>query len=88
MMTIEAWIALGIWFAAQITAVIITYVNVRVKIKELEINLEAAKETIKVNLHSFHIHERQNENSFDKFDKKIDNVYNSINDVKNILMNK
>lgn len=85
-MTPEIWVILGIWLVGQMTAIVVVYINVRIKLKEIEVKLEVAQKEIETNLHAFHIHERQNEKSFDKFEKKIDGVYTVINEVKKILM--
>jgi len=93
------WITIGMFGVTQLTALIITYINVRLKIKELEIKIENMKqsildkedslnEKIKTNQHSFHIHEQQNERMFDKYEKKLDDVYDVVSEVKNILINK
>jgi diaminopimelate decarboxylase len=60
----------------------------RVKIKELEMKIDNQEQKTKDNLHSFHIHEQQNEKMFDKFENKIDAVFDVVNEVKNILITK
>lgn len=87
-MEVGHWITIGIFGIGQLTALILTYVNLRVKIKELEMNIETIKETAKNNLHSFHIHEQQNEKMFDKFEKKMEEVHKGVDEIKNILINK
>lgn len=86
-MEIGHWIVLGIWLIGQLTALVITYLNLRLKLKELEMTIKNTDKTIKDNQHSFHIHEQQNEKMFDKFEKKMDDVYNVVHEVKNILIN-
>ena len=87
-MSLSIWIAVILWAIGQITALVIAYINVRVKIKELEMKIDAQSETIKTNQHSFHIHEQQNEKLFDKFEKKMDAVHETVNEVKTILISK
>lgn len=93
------WIAIIGIAIINIGGLIGIYVNIKVKLKELEIKIismedkiKTEKETtdarIKDNQHAFHIHEAQNEKSNDKFEKKMDDIYKSINEVKSILMNK
>ena len=87
-MNIGNWIAIGSLAIVQLSALITAYINVRVKLKELEMEILALQKQTKNDRHSFHIHEQQNEKMFDKFEKKIDDVYDAINDVKNILISK
>lgn len=87
-MSIGNWLTLGMFTVAQITALIVAYINLRLKIKELEMQIDQIKETAKNNQQSFHIHEQQNEKMFDKYEKKLDDVFDIVNDVKNILINK
>lgn len=87
-MDIGDWLILGMFTVAQITALVISYINLRLKIKEIEMKIQAQDQKIKDNQSSFHIHEQQNEKMFDKFEKKMDDVYNAVNEVKNILINK
>lgn len=87
-MGITEWIIIGMWGFAQITALVITHINIRVKLKELEmkvISIEAALGEDKTDLHE---HEKMNEKAFVRVDDKLDKVYESINDVKTFLMSK
>lgn len=85
-MTASNWIVLAIWGFAQLTALVAIYVNIRLKIKELEMKIESIQQKQKDNQTSFHIHEQQNEKMFDKFEKKMDQVYDSVNELKDFLM--
>ena len=87
-MTIANYITLIIWAAAQITAVTVAYIRIVVKLNEAKMRFENVQQQIDANKQAFQIHEMQNEKSFDRFDKKIDDIGTKVDDIKNILIEK
>jgi iron-sulfur cluster repair protein YtfE (RIC family) len=93
------WIAIGTLAVGQLTALIVAYINIRVKLKELEMQIEAIRETAKTNQEHFHDHENENDKRFDKYEQKLEAVHTDlhkmnieigkeIGEVKNILIKK
>lgn len=77
------WVMIGTTLFIQITALVGTYINVRVKLKELDVKIQNTQSAL-------NLHERQNERTFDKLDKKLDSmqkgIFSEINTIKEILM--
>lgn len=85
-MTLTDWIIISLFVIGQITGLVSLYISMRLKIKELEMKMESLKENL-INTNTlFHIHEEQNERMFEKFEKKMDAVYNSVNEIKALII--
>lgn len=69
------WISLGIWAFSQLTALVVIYVRLVVKIKEIEMKNSSLKE-------SFHLHEKLNEDSMTKIEEFMIYLRDSIDELK------
>ena len=76
------WIVLGIWGFTQLAAIVGVYIRLILKIKEIDMKIDSNVAKLSDVRSSLHIHEQQNEKSFDKFEKKMDAIHVSISEIK------
>lgn len=78
-MTVSNWISIAAFTFFQLATLLGAYWRIRIKLTQLEMKLQEQERNVNYNRKSFHVHEKQNEDTFSKLESKVDSFNKDMN---------